>query len=98
MTIGVPVAVDPVALPAAAGEVVVVLLLLLPLLLQAATPAANAIAAHAVASRRDFITGSKEGLRFLPRRRQASSAARRERRSGPRRARQRGRCRRSCPG
>src|ERR1700733_1341663 len=65
MTIGVPVAVDPVALLvgalvalAVAAALVLVLVVLLPPLLQAATPAASPMATHAVVRRLDFIQAS----------------------------------------
>jgi hypothetical protein len=63
MTIGVPVAVDPVALLAAALALVValapvLLLLLPPPLLQAATPAASPTATHAAAIVLYFIPAS----------------------------------------
>jgi hypothetical protein len=56
---GVPVAVDPVALLLAAlAALALVVALVLPLLLQAATPAASPTATHAVATLLYFIPAS----------------------------------------
>src|SRR5689334_21348190 len=101
MTMGVPVAVDPDPLAAAAGAaglvadvpavlvpavVLLPVLVLLPLLLQAAMPPASASARNAVVI----------GLCLIPV--LLENAVRTGRRSAPRQVRPRGRRRRSCPG